>query len=547
MQMNNELYGYALVISNDALCHHGVKGQKWGVRRNLDGSVYSSGSSSRTQTKERHISKKVKVGAAVAASVLAAYGVHKVINNPEVISAGKNAVSKMMSTMDTGKLSESVKSSTEYKLAKGAAKAAKPIVSTTGKVIKKIGSDDTTKTITGIGTMAGTAALLKQQRNELRDIKKTEGTNFDKTVKYIQKTSDMGANVSNLAKGPKGQPAGVNNSQNGNKNNSNSNPLLKKTRDLKSVVGDPKGMFGAEDEKNYQNLFRNNPTDDQRALIKAMRKNGYSVDQIKSYVYHSAIRRNYRMNYRMNYGDELYHHGVKGMKWGVHKARNYYDTQPSAVRKKAARDKYDRSVDNAETRHENRARALEAKYKGRSKTGDTIRFRDKHAYKVELKKSFKQYEKDFDLAKSEYAFDKKMNKKLNYRDKLANRANSKAEGNAKMAKEHDNVIRDLQKNGTKSAAYREHWDTTQKVNKAAYELKHPGQDYNSSAQRFVDMLNQSVNADKTVATLIASNKYDRDSYSRAGKKYTEANSRLMNMPITPETTKKDIRKTYRGR
>lgn len=55
-------------------------------------------------------------------------------------------------------------------------------------------------------------------------------------------------------------------------------------RNIQGKVGAPKGMQPGDD-KAYQDLFRTNPTEDQRAMIKAMRKSGYSVDQIKEYVF----------------------------------------------------------------------------------------------------------------------------------------------------------------------------------------------------------------------------------------------------------------------
>lgn len=72
------------------LYHHGIKGQKWGVRRfqNKDGSLTSAGERRRnsldsqsTDTQKKQLSDKqkkaIKVGLAVAGTALAAYGTYK--------------------------------------------------------------------------------------------------------------------------------------------------------------------------------------------------------------------------------------------------------------------------------------------------------------------------------------------------------------------------------------------------------------------------------------------------------------------------------------
>ena len=96
------------------LAHHGVKGQKWGVRKyqNEDGS-YKPGAEHRydpdgtpprqskasqtinsIKSKARNVDwKKVaKIGAGVAAGALVAYGAYKVAKDPQMISRGMDAL-----------------------------------------------------------------------------------------------------------------------------------------------------------------------------------------------------------------------------------------------------------------------------------------------------------------------------------------------------------------------------------------------------------------------------------------------------------------------
>ena len=267
---------------NDELMHYGIKGQKWGIRRfqNRNGTLTAAGKKRRNETTEKRensgLKKALKTGTKVTAVLLVAYGTHKVLNNPELIDKGKQALKKMESSGNGVK--NAVQSSTEYKIAKGVAGGVKKYG---GKTADVLGNDKLGQAITGVGTMAVTGGLLRTQIKDLKAARDGEGDSLDKTLNVVKKASEIGESVNTLAKGPMRQTS-RNTSKGGNE-------LLKKTRDLKSVVGDPKGMRGAEDEKRYQNLFKNNPTDDQRALIKAMRKNGYSVDQIESYVFHSNM------------------------------------------------------------------------------------------------------------------------------------------------------------------------------------------------------------------------------------------------------------------
>ena len=91
-------------IYKDELYHHGIKGQKWGVRRfqNPDGSYTSEGRKRRSDLtsdekneRRKKIAKKVAIGAAVVGgTILAAYGGYHASRylsaRKEVTNAGKS-------------------------------------------------------------------------------------------------------------------------------------------------------------------------------------------------------------------------------------------------------------------------------------------------------------------------------------------------------------------------------------------------------------------------------------------------------------------------
>lgn len=69
------------VIFTDELCHHGIKGQRWGIRRyrNEDGSLTNDGKERYSdKNKKRDTAKKVAIGVGITGVVaLGAYVVHK--------------------------------------------------------------------------------------------------------------------------------------------------------------------------------------------------------------------------------------------------------------------------------------------------------------------------------------------------------------------------------------------------------------------------------------------------------------------------------------
>lgn len=114
-------YGYEFIRESD-LTHHGIKGQKWGVRRfqNEDGTLTAAGKKRRGNTSEesKHMSDKTKanlkkaakIGAAVVATGLVAYGTYKIGKNlndkaiAELIARdeerGRKATREMMYHLD---------------------------------------------------------------------------------------------------------------------------------------------------------------------------------------------------------------------------------------------------------------------------------------------------------------------------------------------------------------------------------------------------------------------------------------------------------------
>ena len=122
---------YLWTDGSDYLIHHGIKGQRWGIRRyqNEDGSLTAAGRkrygvseqvkskwNGLTDKQKSNIKKAAAIGVAVAGTALLAYGAYKVsegIKNEaykKSMDAGMKAVEKMMSDVTAYKNDEWSKS-----------------------------------------------------------------------------------------------------------------------------------------------------------------------------------------------------------------------------------------------------------------------------------------------------------------------------------------------------------------------------------------------------------------------------------------------------
>lgn len=236
------------------------------------------------------------------------------------------------------------------------------------------------------------------------------------------------------------------------------------------------------------------------------------------------------MNYKLIYNDELYHHGVKGMKWGVRK-----DERVASAIEGVRRAKQDYS----------------------NAYNEAYSFSRRHPVTQFVKRS-KNYQKSNDLwgnaekkanavidAKAKVKDTKNLVKTERYRDRLAKRAENRSSWEKGLAKEHQRNVDDLKKNGVQSEAYKRQMTKDLDRQKRQFEEKF-GEDSYHAFYAWADAIAYDHGSKQRVADLIKSESSARNSHVNTARKYLKKKKALMEMPISELTTKRDVRSMYKS-
>lgn len=249
--MNNELY------------HHGIKGQKWGIRRfqNKDGTLtakgrkhYDDSDESQNARPKSGISKEtVMRGAAVAGAV--ALGA-VLISNP----SARNVLSKYGAT--------AVKS-----IGRAAGTGAAKTVNFANKVGKK-----TSERLDKAADAMVDAALVSV--GGIAVSKVTEKLAVDENASEAEKNRSK-VLTDTVTAGIKTATGSGSNNSSGNSNKGGS-----VGKEVSEKIGAPSKKGIDKQSKEYQDLFKGQDADT-RATIKSLAGAGYDVDQINKYLGHA--------------------------------------------------------------------------------------------------------------------------------------------------------------------------------------------------------------------------------------------------------------------